>query len=696
MLPPSPARGPRRIPRDAVTQPVPDAVTQPLPAVAPDGPEAGRPGTDPAVPSAGEGPETGTRSSRIRSRRVHRRILIALVIAVVGAPAVLFAVGWLIFAVPSPDEATLKQISTISYADGSPMVRLVPKGGNRVRLPLQAIPPHVRDAVLAAEDRTFYTNPGFDLTGIVRAVGKQLTGGSGGGSTITQQYVKNVLVGNEFSLTRKYRELIVAVKVTQQLPKDEILRGYLNTIYFGRGAYGIETASQAYFAKPASQLTVSEGALLAGLIQSPTNWDPARAPDDARRRWEFVMDGLLDQDRISPGERRAARFPPTVAPSASTGWSSLDGENGHIADAVRAELSALGVDGTAIARQGLRVTTTIDPSRQRELVEAVREQVAGQPEDLRSAAVAIDPATGGISAYYGGDKGLGTDYAQVLKQPGMTFTPFAVLAGLLSDPPVDTRAISSSPGGATSCTVCDLRQALATSDTGLFSRLANLVGPPAVVDAARKAGITAVIDAPDASVALGVKEVTPLQLASAYATLAAGGVYHPPHLVSTVVDVNGNVLYQRPERASEYRFSPETARAVAETMMSVPPLGGFELPQGQQAAVQPGTVGSRTYGQSNDAWFAGFTPVQAAVVWIGSDRNVPLLDQEGTPVTGIGLPSALWYRYMAGAVLDLGKADFPTFGQGDPDTGEPDLDASSPTGGTGWGGCPEVSGSERC
>ena len=166
-----------------------------------------------------------------------------------------FAVGYVVFAVPTPDDAVNNQVALISYADGSQLTRLVPEQGNRMVVPIEAVPPHVREAVLAAEDRSFYSNPGFDLTGIARAAWNQLRGGVGGGSTITQQYVKNTLVGDEASLWRKYREMVVAVKISQERSKDEILGDYLNAIYFGRGAYGIQAASQAYFGRPVQDLT---------------------------------------------------------------------------------------------------------------------------------------------------------------------------------------------------------------------------------------------------------------------------------------------------------------------------------------------------------------------------------------------------------------------------------------------------------
>ncbi|OSY41775.1 MULTISPECIES: transglycosylase domain-containing protein [Pseudonocardia] len=603
-----------------------------------------------------------------RRRKQVRYSLAGGAASIVLLPLLLLGLGWLLFPIPSPDDAVNNQIATVAYTDGEQLARLVPEQGNRIKVSMDAIPVHVREAVLAAEDRTFYSNPGFDITGILRAVVNQLTGGGGGGSTITQQYVKNTLVGNDATYWRKYKELIISLKVSGQKSKDEILNDYLNAIYYGRGAYGIESASLAYYGKPAAELTTSEGALLAGIIQSPSNWDPATTPDRARQRWSFVLDGMAQQGWISREDREAAQFPETIPPENTSRSSSLTDERGHILNAVRSELGSLGISEQAFAQGGLQVTTTVDPQRQEQLTESVRAKMEGQPEELRTGAVAIDPRTGGIVAYYGGDNGTGLDYARVLKQPGSTFKPFAVLAGLLQDPPVGLGTEfdgSERPGlrnaeGA-NCPTCDLKQAMTISNNVVFTKLAAEVGPQKVADAARLAGITASLDNPDARLPLGNKEVTPVQLASAYATIAAGGVWHAPHLVSKVVDSEGRVLYEYSPGEGEQRFSEQVARNVTETMLNVLPNDGLELPAGQEAAGKTGTVQSRFEGQNNDAWFAGFTPELATAVWVGTDRNDPIRDAAGTPISGKDLPGDMWSEFMSSAVRTGTVVDFPTF-----------------------------------
>ncbi|GAA1099614.1 hypothetical protein GCM10009629_49860 [Pseudonocardia alni] len=605
---------------------------------------------------------------RTRRRRQVLYSLVGTAASIVLLPLLLLGLGWLLFPIPSTDDAVQNQIATVSYADGGQLARLVPEQGNRIKVGMDAIPVPVREAVLAAEDRSFYSNPGFDFTGILRAMVNQLTGGVGGGSTITQQYVKNTLVGNDATYWRKYKELIVSLKVSGQKSKDEILNDYLNAIYFGRGAYGIESASLAYYGKPAAQLTPSEGALLAGIIQSPSNWDPANSPDRAKQRWNFVLDGMAAQGWISQADRQAAVFPQTIAPENTSRSSSLTDARGHILNAVRSELGSLGISEQAFAQGGLQVTTTIDPQRQQQLTDSVEQKLRGEPELLRTGAVAIDPRTGGILGYYGGPNGTGLDYAQVMKQPGSTFKPFAVLAGLLNDPPIGLGTTfdgSERPGlrnaeGA-NCPRCDLKQAMTISNNVVFTKLAAQVGPQKVADAARLAGITAPLENPDARLPLGNKEVTPVQLASAYATIAAGGVWHAPHMVSKVVDSDGRVLYEYQPGEGEQRFPEQVARNVAEAMMNVVDNDGLQLPDGQEAAGKTGTVQSRFEGQNNDAWFAGFTPGIATAVWVGTDRNDPIQDSAGRPINGADLPGSVWKAFMSDTVRATGTAEFPAF-----------------------------------
>jgi membrane peptidoglycan carboxypeptidase len=480
---------------------------------------------------------------------------------------------------------------------------------------------------------------------------RQLTGGGGGGSTITQQYVKNSLVGDQHSLWRKYREMILAVKISQENTKADILADYLNAIYFGRGAYGIQAASQAYFGKNVWELSPSEGALLAGVIQSPSRWDPAVDPQHSVERWTFVADGMLRQGWLTPEQRAAARFPVTIPPRRISGGVPTD-DRGLILSAIKDELESRGISEQEFSQEGLKITTTIDPVAQQQAVDAVHKGLDGQPPNLRSALVSIDPQTGSILAYYGGDNGVGLDYARVRKQPGSTFKPFVLLADMLQPTPMGLGTQFKGepiPGlrnaDGASCQVCDIKQAMTISNNVIFHELAMRVGPQKVADAAKLAGITAPLNKVDAGIALGDKEVTPVDLASAYATIAAGGVYHPPHLVTKVTTSDDRVLYEAVNPPSQ-RFSAQVARNVIEAMLGVPTYDKLTLSGSRPVAAKTGTVQSYVENQNNDAWTAGFTPQVASVVWIGTDQNTPIKNAKGAPISGGTMPGTIWKTYM--------------------------------------------------
>ncbi|MDD7934576.1 transglycosylase domain-containing protein [Actinomycetospora straminea] len=617
-----------------------------------------------------DGPHPDTLApAALRWRRM-RRTAYAGIAAMVAAPVLSLVVGWLFIPVPNADDAVESQLNTVSFADGTVLARIAPgEQGNRQKVGLEQVPPPVRSAVLSAEDRSFYSNSGFDVTGFGRAVWKNLTGGSGGGSTITQQYVKNAMVGDEYSLVRKYKELIISLKISQERSKDEILADYLNSIYFGRGSYGIQAASQAYFGRPVETLSPAEGALLAGVIQAPSKWDPAQNPDDALRRWNYVMDGMVAQGWLAPPDRATAQFPPTIPPRRVTGGVP-DDDRGHIYSAVRDELRTLGIDQDALVTQGLHIRTTIQPEAQREAVEANRRQMQGQPENLRTATVSIDPRTGGILAYYGGPNGSGLDYAKVEKQAGSTFKPFVLLAALQQDPPIgistefDGRAI---PGrtvrnvDGADCANCSLKRAMTLSNNVIFTALGNRVGPQAVAAAARQAGITQPMDDPNSGIALGNQETTAVDLASAYATFSNEGIYHRPHLVQRVTTASGEVLYDDATTQGEQRIDPRVARNVTEAMRDVPEYDGVSLQGGRQSAGKTGTVQSHVESQNNDAWFAGYTPSASTVVWVGTDDNTPIKTSDGRPVYGHGLPSEIWKTFMDDALEDTPKQSFGAF-----------------------------------
>ncbi|GLZ54959.1 transglycosylase domain-containing protein [Actinomycetospora sp. NBRC 106378] len=626
------------------------------------------PGTPPGSRRGDDGDEPDPKR---RGRRIRRTIYVLVALAVLG-PLLAFAVGWIFFRIPSPDDATNNQVATIAYSDGSTLASLAQAEGNRIKVPLSQVPLPVQHAVASAEDRSFYTNYGFDPIGIARAAWNQAQGGVGGGSTITQQYVKNVLVGDEHSYWRKYREVVIAAKINQEESKDQILENYLNTIYFGRGAYGIQAASQAYFGRDVATLSPSEGAMLAGLIQAPSKWDPAVDQAGSQQRWSYVLDGMVEQNWLSRADRQAAVFPTTIPPAkARTGIPAND--RGHIVTAVKDELASYGITEQQVNQEGLKVETTIDPKLQQQAADAAAKTLDGQPANLRTALVSVDPQSGAIRAYYGGTDGQGFDYAQTSRQPGSSFKPFVLLAGLEKNPPIGlgTTFDGSTPqtiagtkvenSDGESCPNCDLKTAMTLSINTVFYQLGVQVGPQKVADAAHQVGVTAQLPDPSGGISIGDKEVKPGDMASAYATFAADGMYHKPHMVTRVTTADGRVLFDGGATPGEQRISQQLARNVTESMLDVASHSQIPLSAGRPVASKTGTVQSSVKGQNNDAWTIGYTPQISTAVWVGTDDNSPIKTSGGAPIYGRGVPGQIWQKFMNQALRNEPVEQFSDF-----------------------------------
>ena len=609
----------------------------------------------------------GGKRQRTTWQRVRFWLLIAFGVFLL-APFVAFAIGWAMFKVPTTDEVALSQVATFTFSDGSPLATLRPDGGNRVAVPIDKVPKHVQDAVLAAEDRTFRSNPGFDVVGIARAVYNQLTGGVGGGSTITQQYIKVSTGQNQFSLLRKYKEAVLAVKISRVKTKDEILENYLNTIYFGRGAYGIQAAAKAYFNKDVGQLTPSEAAMIAGIIQGPSKWDPAVSLPDAQRRWQFVADGMAEAGFVNAADRATMAFPTNFLPKPPALGGVPDDDRHHIYQRARAELMATGMTEDDINTAGVTVTTTINPKVQKDAIDAITKVMRNQPGNLRSSLVSVDPRTGAIQAYYGGKNGIGNDYANAYRQPGSSFKPFVFAAALQgnkgvglgtqydgSSPqtfPGAPRPVNNSEG--VSCPQCDVKYAMTQSINTVFYRMALDTGIANVVKAAHQAGIPD-DELKDAAggIALGDKEVHPLDMASAFGTFAANGVRHEPYIVAKAVAADGRVLIDHENDAGQQVMDPNVARNVTESMIDVAGSSGFALADGRPVAAKTGTVQAAAANQNKDAWTVGYTPQLSTAVWVGTDTSEPIKTSAGRPVYGRTLPGPIWQAFMGDALRTL-------------------------------------------
>ena len=609
-------------------------------------------------------------------------------------PFVTFAMAYFIVDIPRPGDIRTNQVSTILASDGSEIARIVPPEGNRVDVNINQVPVHVRQAVIAAEDRNFYSNPGFDFAGFARAINHDLFGSGGlqGGSTITQQYVKNALVGSAqhglSGLMRKAKELVIATKMSGEWSKNDVLQAYLNIIYFGRGAYGISAAAQAYFDKPVDQLTPSDGALLAALIRRPSTLDPAVDPKGAKARWNWVLDGMVETKALSPSERAAQVFPETVPPDQARAENQTTGPDGLIERQVTKELMELfNIDEQTLNTQGLQVTTTIEPKAQQAAEKAVAKYLDGQAPDMRAAVVSIDPRDGAIRAYYGGPDANGFDFAQAGLQTGSSFKVFCLIAALeqgiglgyqVDSSPLTVDGIKITNVDGENCGTCNIAQALKQSlNTSYYRLMLKLKGgPQAVADAAHQAGVAKSFPGvehtlsedgkggpPNNGIVLGQYETRPIDMASAYATLADSGVYHRPHFVQKVVNADGQVLFDaaNSENGGEKRIDEAVAANVTAAMEPIAGYSrGHNLAGGRPSAAKTGTTQLGDTKADKDAWMVGYTPSLSTAVWVGTVKgDQPLVTASGAPVYGSGLPSDIWKATMDGALKGTPNQSFP-------------------------------------
>ncbi|MDP8969340.1 MAG: PBP1A family penicillin-binding protein, partial [Actinomycetota bacterium] len=566
--------------------------------------------------------------------------------------------------VPLPD-AIGAQPTVILDSTGVEIGTLQPEV-SREDVALTDLPPHVVQATLAAEDADFYAHPGVSLPGIFRAAFRNVVGGevSQGGSTISQQYIKNVTAQQERTILRKVREAALAVKLEQQYSKDEILGFYLNSIYWGRGAYGIQAAATAYYGKDARELTLPEAAQLAGIIPAPSAWDPAVNPAEAERRYRHVLDRMVALGWLEPAD--AGRFQ-ALRPDTLDNQGIVFKQAPWFLDLVQHELRQRVGDEVY---QGLTVVTTLDLGVQRHAERTYHERFVRSGIAPTGALVALDPATGGVRALIGG-KDYGSDDFNLAwrarRQPGSTFKPFALAAWVEQDKspesyfdaPAEIEIAADDIGEPRDWEVSNygeaeygglsLREATWRSVNTVYAQVLDEVGKDAVVDVARRAGIDSRLT-PVASIVLGTEVVTPLELAEAFNTFATGGIHHEPYTVEKVTRL-GDTLYSA-RVTQERAFSEQVAWTVTDVLRGVLTRGtGTEAALDRPAAGKTGTT--QNYA---DAWFAGYTRELTTVVWMGNrDNNQPMPDRP----TGGGLPAEAWGDFMAATLDGLPVQDFP-------------------------------------
>jgi peptidoglycan glycosyltransferase len=522
-------------------------------------------------------------------------------VAVLG-PLAALAPGLLLIDVPDGDGAVRDSAALISYSDGTELARLA-GGPDRPRVPLARVPAHVREAVLAVTDPDFDARPPLDPSGLLRMV----TTADPAVGPIAGQLASRALAGFAPSPWRAYRELVLVSKLSAQRDPDLVLTDFLNAVYLGRGAYGVGQGALEWFGKDVLELTVEEAAVLAGLIGAPWDADPATDPVRAQHRFDQVLDAMVARGALSPAQRAQARFPATLPRRAGAGLPA--DERARVVAAVIGELRTLGFDEAQLAQGGLRVTTTLDPTRQRRADAAagrVRAGRAGPP--ARVGIVAVDHATGGVLAYHGGTDPYGPDAARVAQPAGSVLAPFVVIAGQLQHPPIGPDPARPP------CPGCPVDR------HGEVTALARQVGPEAVAATVQAAGIQAAAD-PAGSAPTGTA-VDALGLASAYATLAAGGVHRPAHLVAAVGTTDGRVLYRAPT------------------------AGERRLPE---HAVRLATAHGLAPGTPDGPWAAGSDAATTAVVYVGEPSSTSAFaagrHERGDPQQGAGLEAATAARF---------------------------------------------------
>ena len=593
-----------------------------------------------------------------------------------GATA--FTIAYFTTDIPDPNEYVNSQATIIQYSDGDEIGRIGAQ--NRTSLPLARIPLDLRHAVLAAEDKNFYSQGAFNPFGILRgAINTALGRGLQGGSTITQQYAKTAFLTADRTIQRKIIELIIAIKLENQLSKDQILESYLNTIYFGRAAYGVETASQVYFGRGVDQLSISQAAVLASILRSPGYYDPNYREGNKERleaRYKYVLNNMVGEGWLDKED--AEKFKeklPNIRPRLSTG--QLAGNKGHLIEAVRKELNALGFADEQLLIGGLIVRTTLEKDSQLAAEAAVFAQAPKKaPDNLHIGLVSIRPGTGEIVAMYGGKDYLKrqlNDATQGITQAGSTFKPFALIAALEQGISLNSVWDGNSPlifddfngrpyqvsnYGNKSFGEISLLRASASSVNTVYVPLGIKVGVDKVIEVARRAGIPeSVAMVPSPSVVLGVPSPRVIDVANAYATFAANGVRSKPFMVKEVLGPNKGILYQaRIENEQVFDDSVMadlnyTLGEVVRSGTAASALRGF----GRAAAGKTGTS------QSNaSAWFSGYTPQLATSIAFYRDDATQSLNGIGglTSVTGGSFPARIWNAYMKVALKGQPKLDF--------------------------------------
>ncbi|MFY9586455.1 MAG: PBP1A family penicillin-binding protein, partial [Actinomycetota bacterium] len=569
---------------------------------------------------------------------------------------------------------------SVVYAAGGEVLATLAGEENRTFVPIARVPEITQQAVLAIEDSAFYEHHGVSMAGLFRAFLTNVEAGGvrQGGSTITQQLVKNIIVGNEKTIDRKIREAQYAVALEKEKSKREILELYLNETYFGEGVYGVGTAAEYYFGKRVEKLTLAESALLAGVIRAPERYGPFANPQASINRRNLVLDRMATLKYVTADEADRAKAEPMKA-----GRHPLPKPiEPYFIEFVKEQIlddprfgATRGDRARALFQGGLRIYTTLDLKLQKAASEAVS-KILTRKADPAAALVSIEAPTGKVKAMVGGSDFEKNKYnlaVQGKRQAGSSFKPFTMLAALESGVPPGYTLDTPSPIDITDPRngqvwkvqnyshrgegIMNLRRATELSVNSFYAQLINKVGPEKVVEVAHKVGITSELKA-YLSLALGTFEVSPYEMASAYSTLANNGVHCTPFAIERIADASGKTVV-RNDPDCQQALDPKIA-AQADSILQGVVLRGTGRTNGQIGRPAAGKTG--TTDDYKDAWYTGFTPQFATAVWIGypKDRTRPLYNIHGyAKVFGGSLPAMIWSRYMRAAHAGLAIKSFP-------------------------------------
>jgi penicillin-binding protein 1A len=615
---------------------------------------------------------------RHRRRRIRKLRLLALVsvLGILSVTAfsygVVFAVGQQLSGL-DPFHRQREQVDGYVYAsDGHTILAVLRGSESRVLVPSSGISGWMKQAIVATEDKRFYQHRGVDIRGMARAVLADIRhkGAVQGGSTITQQFVKNALTGDQRSVTRKLKEAALAWQLEQRWSKDRILTAYLNTIYFGNGAYGVERAARTYFGHSAAKLTLPEAALLAGIPEDPTLYDPVTHPGIARARRAVVLRLMLQQHVIDAHHFRSALAAPMPRPQ-DVHLSGVQGQVPYFGEYVKEQLIDQFGAGKVFG-SGFRVKTTIN-LRLQKLARAAVQKILPSPDGPQAALVAINPTDGSVLAMVGGRNFHVSQYNLATareRQTGSAFKPFVLATALREGISPETSYVSKPVSiflGNRYWEVhnyegeylgpINLVRAIAVSDNSVFSQLTRDVGPAQVVKTAHAVGITGPLQSYFA-IGLGVEPVSVLEMARAYATFANNGVRvdgtvfgDEPRVISTIENDAHQIVYANVPKGHE--AIPQDLDELLTQMLEGVVTGGT----GRAAQIPGRVVAGKTGTTENygDAWFVGYTPQLVTAVWVGyPDRLRPMLTEfHGGPVVGGSFPAEIWKAFMEPALTAM-------------------------------------------